>query len=537
MQHKPWLEYYDPGVPGHLRLPSIPVYHFLDEASRLCPARPCLIYESESLTYAQVASLSDRLAARLLDLGIRKGERVGLFLPNCPEFVVAYFAILKAGGAVVATNPLYTPPEIVHQVNDAGIETMIVAGGLYERIKTARSGTTIRRIIVTGGVVPQANDIGYEALLRQPADPGTLAGIQVGPDDVALLQYTGGTTGIAKGAVALHRNLVANALQFKAWMSTLTEEKETFLLALPVYHIYGMVCGMLLGMAFRASMVVLPDPRDITALLAAIQAHRVTYFPAAPTLYNAINAHPDVQAGKADLTSVKACISGSAPLHRQTKERFENLTGGRIVEGYGLSEAPTATHCNPLRGENRLGSIGLPLPDVDARIISPLDSRTLLPAGQAGELIIRSPQVMQSYHNMPEETAIALRDGWLYTGDMARMDTQGYFYIVGRKKELIKPGGMEVWPGEVEAVIAAHPRVAEVAVAGIPDDYRGETVKAWVVVKPAETLAVEEVQAWCRRQLAPFKVPSQVEFLARLPRSTVGKVLKRELLKNEKRLT
>ena len=541
MTSQSWLTHYDPGVPAHLDYPAVPVFHFLDEAARLCPDRPCLVYKTETLTYAETAELTDRAAASLRALGIRKGERVGIFMPNCPEFVLAYFAILKAGAVVVATNPLYTPPEIVHQVNDAGIETVIAAGVLYERIKTAQPGTNVRRVIVTGDVVPQPGDLRFQELLTaktaedakdfKKENFAALAPFAVNPDDIALLQYTGGTTGIAKGAVILHRNLVANALQFKAWMSTLEEEKETFLLALPVYHIYGMVCGMLLGLALRATLVILPNPRDIPDLLSAIQTHRVTYFPAAPTLYNAINNHPDVAAGKVDLTSVKACISGSAPLMKQTKDRFENRTGGRIVEGYGLSEAPTATHCNPVRMENRLGSIGLPLPDVEAKIVSVDDGVTELPVGAAGELVIQSPQVMQGYHNMPAETANTLKDGWLYTGDIARMDAEGYFYIVDRKKELIKPGGMEVWPREVEEAISAHQKVAEAAVAGIPDDYRGETVKAWVVVKTGETLTGPEVQAWCRERLAPFKVPTEVEFRELLPKSTVGKILKRELVK------
>jgi long-chain acyl-CoA synthetase len=314
-------------------------------------------------------------------------------------------------------------------------------------------------------------------------------------------------------------------------MSTLQEEQETFLLALPIYHIYGMVCGMLLGMALRASLVIISNPRDIPDLLSAIQTHHVSYFPAAPTLYNAINNAPQVIAGEVDLTSIKACISGSAPLMMPTKQKFESLTGGRILEGYGLSEAPTATHCNPLQGENRPGSIGLPLPDVDAKIISLEDGVTEMPAGEPGELIIQSPQVMLRYHNMPEETALALRGGWLYTGDIARMDADGYFYILDRKKELIKPGGMEVWPREVEEVIAAHPKVAEVAVAGLPDAYRGETVKAWVVLKPGESLGESEIHAWCRERLAPFKVPTQFEFRRELPKSTLGKILKRELVK------
>jgi long-chain acyl-CoA synthetase len=353
---------------------------------------------------------------------------------------------------------------------------------------------------------------------------------ETGPDDNALFQYTGGTTGIAKAAVASHRNLVTNSLQFKAWMSTLQEEQETFLLALPVYHIYAMVCGMLLGMALRANLVMLPDPRNIAGLLSAIQANHVSYFPAAPTLYNAINNAPEVIAGKVDLTSIKACISGSAPLMEQTKRKFEQLTGGRILEGYGLSEAPTATHCNPLQGENRSGSIGLPLPDVDARIVDLDNGSTDMPVGEPGELIIQSPQVMLGYHNMPEETALAMRDGWLYTGDIARMDKDGYFTILDRKKELIKPGGMEVWPREVEEVLSAHPKIAEAAVAGIPDAYRGETVKAWVVCKPGQSLEEAELQAWCRKRLAPFKIPTVIEFRSEFPKSSVGKILKWKLL-------
>ena len=535
MNSRPWLAHYDPGVPPHLDYPAVPVFQFLDEAARRCPERPCTIYQGETRTYQQVAEQTNCIAAALAALGIRKGERVGIFMPNCPEFVLAYFGILKAGAVVVATNPLYTPSEIVQQVNDAGVETVFCAGSLYKQLQSARPGTGIRRVIMTGDGIPKPGDLHFNELLGGQPSGGQPSAPTVGSDDIALFQYTGGTTGVPKAAVVLHRNLVANALQFKAWMSTLEEEKETFLLALPIYHIYGMVCGMLLGMALHATLVILPNPRDIPDLLACIQDYRVSYFPAAPTLYNAINKAPDVAAGKVDLTSIKACISGSAPLMKPTKERFESLTGGCIVEGYGLSEAPTATHCNPLRGENRLGSIGLPLPDVDARIVSLEGGTSEMPVGEAGELILRSPQVMQGYHNMPEETSIALHNGWLFTGDIARMDADGYFYIVDRKKELIKPGGMEVWPREVEEVLSAHPKVAEAAVAGIPDEYRGETVKAWVVVKPGETLTGSDVQAWCRERLAPFKVPTLIEFREQLPKSSVGKVLKRALVDEEER--
>ncbi len=531
MIHKPWLAQYDPGVPEHLEYPKVPLIHFLDEGARLCPERVCLRFEGLSYTYAQITELVERVVQGLLRLGIHPGERVGIFLPNCPEFLIAYFAIQKAGGTVVATNPLYTPPEIIHQANDAGIKTIFTSAKLYERIKIAQAQTGIKRVIVSGSREVQPGDIKFDDLtsgLEHLAENITLP--EVSSEAVALMQYTGGTTGIAKAAVALHRNLVANVLQFKAWMTTLEEEEEVFLLALPVYHIYGMVCGMLLGLRLRATLVMIPDPRDITNLISTIEAQRVTFFPAAPTLYNAINNHPDVAAGKVDLTTIKACISGSAALMEQTKEKFESLTGGRIVEGYGLSEAPTATHCNPVRGENRLGSIGLPLPDVEARIISLTDGISELQPGETGELVIRSPQVMRGYHQMPGETAIALRNGWLYTGDIARMDTEGYFYIVDRKKDLIKPGGMEVWPREVEEVIAMHPKVSEVAVAGIPDEYRGETVKAWVVLKSGETMEGSEIQAWCRERLAPFKVPTQVELRDQFPKTAVGKILKRKLL-------
>jgi long-chain acyl-CoA synthetase len=551
MKSRPWFAQYDSNVLPHLEYPPIPVFELLDEAARLSPNRACIIFKDKKLTYRQVARQTDQLAAALQSHGVRKGNRLGICMPNSPEFVLTFFAILKAGAIVVAINPLYTPPEIIHQVNDAGVETIFCAASLYNRIKAAQPETGIHWVIVTEGDNVRAGDMEFEkllspTLLKNAGQANTnstnvkgrykdLASLafkpEAGADDIALFQYTGGTTGIAKAAVILHRNLVANALQFKAWMSTLEEEKETFLLALPIYHIYGMVCGMLLGMALHASLVILHDPRDIPNLLASIQLHQVTYFPAAPTLYNAINNAPDVNAGRVDLTSIKACISGSAPLMQHTKEKFEGLTGGRIVEGYGLSEAPTATHCNPLCGENRFGSVGLPLPDVDARIVSLEDGLTEMPVGEAGELVIQSPQVMQGYHNMPGETELALRNGWLYTGDIARMDAEGYFYIVDRKKELIKPGGMEVWPREVEEVICAHPGVAEVAVAGIPDAYRGETVKAWVVLRPGVTLSSSEIQTWCRERLAPFKVPTEVEFRSQLPKSSVGKVLKRELVK------
>ncbi len=358
--------------------------------------------------------------------------------------------------------------------------------------------------------------------------------IDIGPGDVALFQYSGGTTGTSKGAIATHHCLVANSLQIREWFVSAEEGKEVTLMAIPLFHVYGMVAGMLFSMIAGASMVMVPNPRDLKDVLENIQKYKVTIFPGVPTLYNAINNNADVLAGKYNLSSVKACISGSSPLMRETKEKFEGLTGGIVFEGYGLSEAPTATHCNPLLGENRSGSIGLPLPDVDVRIISLDDEVTVLPVGEVGELVIKGPQVFKGYHNMPTETTNSLRDGWLYTGDIARMDEDGYFYIVDRKKELIKPGGYQVWPREVEEVIAANPKVLEVGVAGVPDPYRGETVKAWIVVKPGETMTEEDVKSWCQDRMAKFKIPTQVEFRNELPKTTVGKILRRELVRQHK---
>ncbi len=531
MRVRPWLQHYDPGVPTSLNYPPVPIYQFLTDSAGKFPENPCTIYKDTVLTYQEMDAVSDRLSGALATLGVQKGDRVGIFLPNLPQFVIAYFAILKAGGVVVATNPSYTPPEIQHQVNDAGIEVMFVTRNGYEKVKAIQTQTSLKRLVVIGGPTSetiQDGDLRLEDLLNYPYPRPNLT---LGPEDTALLQYSGGTTGISKGAVVLHRNLVANTLQFKSWMVSLKEGRESTLLAIPMYHVYGMVCGMNLSTALGAGMVLISNPRDMDDLLGQIQKYHPTYFPAVPTLYNAINNHPEVQNGKYDLASIKACISGSAPLLKETKERFEMLTGGKICEGYGLSEAPTATHCNPLLGMNKIGSIGLPLPDVDCRIVDAVDGTSDLPVGEVGELILRGPQVMGGYHNMPDETALTLRDGWLYTGDLTRMDTDGYFYIIDRKKELIKPDGLQVWPREVEEAIGANPKVMEVGVAGIPDPYHGETVKAWVVVKSGETLVEEEVIDWCRDRLAPYKIPSQVEFRDSLPKSTVGKILRRELVR------
>jgi len=557
-----WLKNYDAGVPQNIEYPQKPLFHFLEEAAQKYPDKACTIFKGAEVTYKEMDEITDTLAGALADLGVKKGDRVGIFMPNTPQFVMAYYGVLKAGGVVVASNPLYTASEIAHQAKDAGIEIMLVMSNFYKTVKEAQSDTNIKTVVVTNlketlpaltrvlftlavekkgghrieGGLPEG-DIWMKHLLDKYS-PSDRPKLDIGPDDACLFQYSGGTTGVPKAAVALHRNIVANSLQIAKWMTNIDADGEVVLMGIPLFHVYGMVAGMNFGFATGSTLVMVPNPRDLKDVLENISKYRATIFPAVPTLYNALNNHPDVLAGKYDLTSIKACISGSAALMRETKDKFEELTGGKVSEGYGLSEAPTATHCNPLQGVNKTGSIGMPLPDVDCRIIDLDDGETEVAMGEIGEIILKGPQVMKGYHNMPTETANSLREWngetWLYTGDIARMDEDGYFYIVDRKKELIKPGGFQVWPREVEEAISDHPKVLEVGVAGIPDPYRGETVKAWVVVKPGETLTKDEIRDFAKEKLAKYKVPSHVEFRDELPKTTVGKILRRELVRQHK---
>jgi long-chain acyl-CoA synthetase len=556
MADRPWLKQYDQGVPQSIDYPRVPLFYFLEEAARSHPESACTVFKGAKITYKEMNQITDRLAGGLAELGVKKGDRVGIFMPNTPQFVMAYWAVVKVGGVVVATNPLYSEREIEHQVNDSGLELMLVMSNFYGIIKKVQPNTKIRKLVVTniketlppvlsflfgltkekkGGfrVTLAEGDVWMKDLIDRHT-PQDRPKVEISPDDVALFQYSGGTTGVSKAAVATHANLVANALQIRQWMPNFIDGQEIVLMAIPLFHVYGMVAGMCLAMRGAASMIMVPNPRDLKDVLDSIQKYKVTIYPGVPTMYNAINNHPDVKAKKYSLGTIKACISGSAPLLRETKERFEELTGGKLVEGYGMSEAPTACHCNPLFGKNPPGSIGLPLPDIDCRIISLDDEVTVLPPGEIGELVIQGPNVMKGYHNMPTETANSLRDGWLYTGDIARMDEEGFFYIVDRKKELIKPGGYQVWPRDVEEVIATHPKVLEVGVAGVPDPYRGETVKAWVVLKPEETATEDEIKDFCKDRMAKFKVPTHIEFRTELPKTTVGKILRRELVRQHK---
>ncbi|MGB9800675.1 MAG: long-chain-fatty-acid--CoA ligase [Thermanaerothrix sp.] len=547
---RPWLNYYDPGVPHTIHYPQVALPWFLSQAAQQFPSRACTIYRDRTLSYAQVDALSTHLSRWLCALGLRKGDRVGVVLPNSPQFVITFYAVLRAGGIVVALNPAYRERELAYPITDAGVRMVVGLRQLAGVFTALADYTPLECWILTDDedldllerwAQPlKSNQAAIEG--QRELHLSELLGVHpsnevplplLNPEDAAVFQYSGGTTGIPKAAIGLHRNLVANTLQFRHWLVGLREGEEVVLAAIPLFHVYGMVIAMSVGIALSASLVLVPDARDTETVIYNIQKYRATLFPGVPSLYQAINRHPQVLAGKVNLTSVKACISGSAPLLRETKLEFERLTGGRVMEGYGLSEAPTATHCNPMQGENRIGSIGLPLPDVDCRIVNVEDGITPCPVGEPGELIIRGPQVMAGYHQRPEETALTLREGWLYTGDIAYMDTEGYFYLVDRKKDLIKVGGFQVWPREIEEVLSTHPGVKEVAVAGVPHPQKGEMVKAWVVLNPGVSLKAEDLKRWCSGHLVRYKVPEEIEFVDILPRTAVGKVLRRELVRIE----
>ena len=527
---KPWLSHYDEGVPAKIDLPDVSLVDVFKDAVDRYGDATCLIFHDESMTYSMVNDLSDRMARHLLKQGLRKGERVGIFLPNTPEFVISYYGILKAGGVVMAINPAFRPAEVKSQAAESGIQCLILSGNAYQEIKYIQADTTITQFIVisdeTGGV--NDNDLTWDTLMRENAE-GQAVNIPVSPEDPAVFQYSGGTTGTPKCAIGLHRNLVANVLQFSHWLVNTEAGKETVMVAIPMYHVYGMVLGMNLAIWMGARMVLIPDPRDLDGLLAAIQKYQATVFPGVPNIYAAINRYPPVVEGKYDLSSIKACISGSTTLPLKVKQDFEALTNGHLVEGYGLSEAPTATHCNPILGENRDGSIGLPLPGVDCRIVDLEYGTHVLGIGEVGELIIRGPQVMAGYHQQMEETNMVLRDGWLFTGDVARMDEDGFFYLVDRKKDVIKVGGFQVWPKEIETVLIRHPKVREAAVAGVLDEEGAEVAKAWIVPVEGESLTEEELRTFCANDLTRYKIPKYFEFRETLPRTTVGKVLRRIL--------
>ncbi len=548
---KPWVKHYEPGVPATLEYPEVPLHHFLESSARRFPTRTATIFFDARLSYSELDALANRIAHALIDMGVQKGDRVALLLPNSPQFVACFYGALKAGAIVVANNPMYTARELTYQLNDAGATTIITLSKTYPTVRQILPDTQLKNVVVTNikEYMPFVLRTLF-TLFREKKDghrvsltPGHVwfqdwirnrstaaPNVEVTPDDVAIYQYTGGTTGVSKGAIATHRALVANTLQIDAWLPDRRMGEEVYLAVLPFFHVYGMVACMSAAVYQAATMVLLPR-FNVDDVLKAIQKYRPTLFHGVPAMYVAINNHPEVE--KYDLRSIRACISGAAPLPVEVKQRFEEITGGKLVEGYGLSEAPTATHCNPINGLNKPGSIGLPFPDVECKIVDP-ETGEELPPGEPGELLIRAPQVMKGYLNRPEETAEALKDGWLHTGDIAYMDEDGYFYIVDRKKDMIISGGYNVYPREVEEVLYQHPAVQEAAVAGVPHEYYGEMVKAYVVLKPGATATEEEIIQFCKERLAGYKVPKAVEFRSELPKTMVGKILRRVLVEEEK---
>lgn len=550
---KPWLQHYDVGVPANVDIPQHTIHHFLEEAARKFPEETAVIFKGTRISYRQLNTLADAVAAALHADGFRKGDRAMVYMVNTPQFVISYFGVLKAGGVVIATNPLYADRELEHQLSDCGAETIFVMSLFYERLKRVQRAGNIRlrRIIVTNikeylpwhlrllFTLLRENREGHRVTL-EPGDEAFQAfvarglalpapQVETSPDDVAVLQYTGGTTGVAKGAIGLHRNIVANCYMLRAWDPQLAYQDEIILACLPFFHSYGMIAAMIMTVSLGAAMIIIADPRDQKDILSSINKYHPTFFPGVPAMYVAINNNPDV--GRYNIRSIRVCFSASAPLLLDTKLRFEALTNGTLVEAYGLTEAHVATHMNRLYGHNPPGAIGLPLPNVECRIVDVEDGDRVLPLGAMGELVVRAPNVMAGYWGKPEETAVALRDGWLYTGDIARMDEDGFFFIEDRKKDMIIVGGYNVYPREVEEVLARHEAVQEVGVAGVPDPRRGEMVVAWVVRTPGSTITEAELVAWSKTQLARYKYPRFIEFMDELPKSSVGKTLRRELVR------
>ena len=529
-QSKPWVSMYDDGVQTMIDIPDLSLVDMLTQAVQNHGKSTCTIYEGQSLTYQAIDDLSECIARYLQKQGLNKGDRVGLLLPNSPAFVISFFGILKAGGVVMALNPAYRPAEIETQAVESGIKVLITSEAAYPAIETVLSKTDLEAIVLVGQEKTRLPDKvdRWDSVISAHSG-GKRVKVTVSPSDPAVFQYSGGTTGKPKCAIGLHRNLVANVFQFSQWLVNAKQGEETVLVAIPLYHVYGMVLGMNLAVKMGARMVLIPNPRDLDGLLNAIEAYQATIFPGVPNIYAAINHYPPVLSGDYDLSSIKACISGSTTLPIKVKQDFEALTKGHLVEGYGLSEAPTATHCNPILGDNREGSIGLPLPNVECQVVDLETGNRVLGVGEAGELIVKGPQVMSGYFERPEETAATLRDGWLFTGDVVRMDEDGYFYLVDRKKDVIKVGGFQVWPNEIEAVIMKHPVVREVAVAGVLDAKGNEMAKAWVVLKDDEISSESEIQTYCDQFLTHYKIPRKIVFRDSLPRTMVGKVLRRVL--------
>jgi long-chain acyl-CoA synthetase len=557
----PWLRHYDSDVKPSLEpYPEKTLLDYLTALATDHGDKPALLFKGATVSYARLQAESDAFGAALVEMGVRKGDRVALLLPNCPQFLVAEFGIWKAGGIVVALNPTYSERELEQALDSTRCSAVVVLTPFYERLKRVQGRTGVRTVIPTSikdylptplrllftllkekkdghRITPQPDDPWMWSLLR--SHRGQRPSVPVGPGDRAVILSSGGTTGTPKGVVGLHRHYVAAGLQLYEWTKSAKKPwVDNIMLPLPLFHVYANVGVQPMAFVGPNPLSLVPNPRDIDDLLATIKRVRPAFFNGVPTLYTAILNHPDVRAGKVDLSSIKLCFSGASALMAETKKQFEAATGARLIEGYSLTEGMMACCVNPVQNTNKIGSIGMPIPDVQVRIVDADTGTTPMPTGEVGEMILRAPQFMAEYWNNPLETAETLRehDGetWVHTGDLAYMDEDGYFFIVDRKKDLIKTSGFQVWPREIEEVISALPSVLEVGVAGVPDPVKGEVAKAWVVLKPGAGATEDEVRTYCRERLAPYKVPARVEFRKELPKTMVGKILRRALTADDR---
>jgi long-chain acyl-CoA synthetase len=550
----PWVRFYEPGVSATLSYPDLTLGGVLEETTRKFPDHTALQFFGKKIAYAELDRLVNRFARALAGLGVKKGDRVALMLPNIPQMVISYYGTLRLGAIAVTVNPLYHAHELEVQLKDSAAETLVAVDMFYPVISQALPKTAVKRLILCGikdylpfplnllypikariekqwvsvKRVPPIHD--FLALISHESD--ARPDVAVSSQDTAIFQYTGGTTGIPKGAILTHRNLVVNAVQCRTWLTVRNEGEERILSVIPFFHVYGMTTAMNLGVLIGAELILLPKFHT-KEVLDAIQKHRPTIFPGIQAMYQAIGHYPKIK--KYDLTSIKAAISGAGPLMHEVQDLFEQLTKARIVEGYGLTEASPVTHANPIFGRRKPGTIGLPWPDTDAKIMDVETGMNELPLGEAGELVVRGPQVMKGYWNKAEETATALRGGWLHTGDIAKMDQEGYFMIVDRIKDMIKTVGENVYPREIEEVLFTHPKVKDAVVIGLPhEEFMGEKIKAYIVLKEGQTATAAEIIEFCKVELSKFKVPKEVEFRDQLPKTLVGKVLRR-VLRDEER--
>ncbi|NVM28506.1 MAG: long-chain fatty acid--CoA ligase [Candidatus Helarchaeota archaeon] len=549
---KPWLKNYDEDVPAHIDYPEINLYEILDAAAKDFGKKTAIWFQKRKISYKDFKNIADRLATALVDLGVKKGDIVAIMIPNFPQFILSFFGILKAGAIATACSVLLTEHELAYQLNDSGAETIIVWDRQLEKIKNIKDRTRLKNIIITSV---------FDYIPNAPRDPPEIAGtrqflnlinktkpnppkFEINPKEtLAVLQYTGGTTGLPKGAMLTHYNLVSNCIATYTWTASETERgKDTGLTSLPLFHIYGMTVCMNV-MIYNASTIALnPDPRDQKSLFEIIRDTKPAIFPGVPTMYMRLLERDDLEDYAKDLKSIKYCNTGAASMPPEVLKEFEKRTGGKIIEGYGLTECSPVTHSNPIGGLRKIGSVGMPIPDTEVRIVDVDDYTKIMPIGDEGEIMIKGPQVMKGYWNKPDASANQIKDGWLLTGDIGKMDEDGYFFIVDRKKDMVNVSGFKVYPREVEDVLFEHEAVEKAAVIGVPDPKLpgSEKVKAFIVLKEAfkesEELA-REIQEFCRKSVAPYKVPKFVEFRKELPESFVGKVLRKDLRAQEAKKT